>query len=539
MNFSTENKRIIEFFNRNVDIDFDVFMLKNIDFYEYVLSSIKENNTAQILPYILSQNQLLNEMFKNIEIVKDNKISLLNEVEKIRNDGCNNTKDIQNMILQNNVEYTRKTKEMLCDLEKSMNSSEESYYKDIINNFDKRLIENNNSLMSSTKETILSINSNSNKDIQSLTKDIEIITNKSFNEIKDQIDIIKEKSPKEFESYFDKIRLELKNYSNEFVKNDSEIMKKIQEIITNEFNNVKNNVDNKTKNHIDNLHHNISDVFNNFKVNFNEMSNAIDETKSSVNNISNIFLHKNSSNKGKVSENVLEVLLCKRFPTYIVQRTSSDSHAGDFILKTEGKPDILLENKEYDRNVNTEEIIKFYRDINENNMCGILVSQNSGISTKPNFSVEFKENNNILLYIHNCNYNMDTIQQAIDVIYSFHEFSLANNNIEKNYIDQNKLNHIKQDYMTFIKNRSDIVSSLNIAIKIAKKIDMDSIKSIIEQSALKDISPSSTVCTYEISDGVFCNQFFATEQSLSAHKKKHSNEKKKKKEEETLVVKFD
>lgn len=203
MEFTTNNTRIIDFFKTNDTVNIETFILKNIDFYEYVLSSINDNNTSQILPYILSQSNLLtqlvektNKMEQNIEMVRDNKVSLMNEVEKLRNDNISNIKDIQNMILQNNVDYTNKTKELINDMEKSIKS--DNNYKEIINNFDKRLIENNNYLMTSTKETILTINSSSNKDIQSLTKDIEIMTNNSFKEIKDQINLIKEKSPKKF-----------------------------------------------------------------------------------------------------------------------------------------------------------------------------------------------------------------------------------------------------------------------------------------------------------------------------------------------------
>ena len=44
------------------DINIELFLLKNIDFYEYVSSSINDNNTAQILPYILSQSHLINNL---------------------------------------------------------------------------------------------------------------------------------------------------------------------------------------------------------------------------------------------------------------------------------------------------------------------------------------------------------------------------------------------------------------------------------------------------------------------------------------------
>lgn len=120
MEFTTNNTRIIDFFKTNDTVNIETFILKNIDFYEYVLSSINDNNTSQILPYILSQSNLLtqlvektNKMEQNIEMVRDNKVSLMNEVEKLRNDNISNIKDIQNMILQNNVDYTNKTKQSL------------------------------------------------------------------------------------------------------------------------------------------------------------------------------------------------------------------------------------------------------------------------------------------------------------------------------------------------------------------------------------------------------------------------------------------
>lgn len=520
MDFTINNTKIIDFFKSNTSIHIETFLLQNIDFYEYVLSSINNNNTSQILPYILSQSNLIeklidkqNFMQQNIEIVKDNKLILLAEVEKLRNDNISNIKDIQNLILQNNVNYINKTKDIINDMEKSIKS--DNNYKEIINNFDKRLIENNNYLMTSTKETILSLNSSNNKDIQSLTKDIELITNKSFKEIKEQIDILKDKSPKEFEHYFDKIKIELKNYSQEFIKNDSDIIQNIQSFISNEFNNIKLSSDHNTKTQLDHLQNNISSIFN-----------SIDNTQSIVNNLSNKLL--NSSNKGKISENILEILLSKSLPTYIIERSSSDPHSGDFILKTSNKPDILIENKDYDKNVNTDEINKFIRDISENNISGILVSQNSGISTKNNFEIDFVDNN-ILIYIHNCSYDMDKIQLAIDIIYSLSDYIYKhhNTNIHKTFISKDSFDSIKDDYISFIKNRNDIISTLNLSIKNIKKLDLLSIKNILDKydNSLSSISSDNIVCNE-------CHKIFTTKQSLSAHKKFHFNQRKKQLEEE-------
>ena len=50
-------------------------------------------------------------MEENLEIVKDNKNLLMNQVSQLRNDNVNSIKDVQNLILQNNVDYTNKTKD--------------------------------------------------------------------------------------------------------------------------------------------------------------------------------------------------------------------------------------------------------------------------------------------------------------------------------------------------------------------------------------------------------------------------------------------
>ena len=124
MQITITNTKIIDFFNNNQSsINPEAFLLQSIDFYEYVSSSINDNNSAQLLPYILSQSNLIqqlltksNKMEENLEIVKDNKNLLMNQVSQLRNDNVNSIKDVQNLILQNNVDYTNKTKDILNEI---------------------------------------------------------------------------------------------------------------------------------------------------------------------------------------------------------------------------------------------------------------------------------------------------------------------------------------------------------------------------------------------------------------------------------------
>ena len=82
----------------------------------------------------------------------------------------------------------------------------------------------------------------------------------------------------------------------------------------------------------------------------------------------NDFLSKyktSSQFKCQCSENMVGTVLNKMFPTAEVINTTALKASGDFILKRQGKSTILLENKNYEANVNIDEIKKFLRDINE------------------------------------------------------------------------------------------------------------------------------------------------------------------------------
>ena len=99
--------------------------------------------------------------------------------------------------------------------------------------------------------------------------------------------------------------------------------------------------------------------------------------------------------------------------------------------------------------------------------------------------------------------------------------------------DTNKWNYIVVNYRTelkpkqnsyfdFIKNRNDIITNLNLSIKNLKKMDLISIKFILEKynHQLQTITSDSYICSE-------CNKIFYSPSSLPAHKKKHNNEKKK------------
>ena len=118
----------------------------------------------------------------------------------------------------------------------------------------------------------------------------------------------------------------------------------------------------------------------------------------------------------KSSENNLELVLNKIYPTAeVINSSSSLKLSGDFILKREGKQQILIENKNYDLAVQKEGVEKFLRDIRAQKCNGIFMSQHSGIQYKPNFFIEI-EDTCVLIYLHNVEYSEEKIKTAIDII---------------------------------------------------------------------------------------------------------------------------
>ena len=80
---------------------------------------------------------------------------------------------------------------------------------------------------------------------------------------------------------------------------------------------------------------------------------------------------------------------------------------GDILFMRQGKPKILIENKDHDScNVPKHDVEKFIRDCDIQNCCGIMLAQNTGITHKKNFEIQVN-NGNVLLYVTNVNFDVD------------------------------------------------------------------------------------------------------------------------------------
>ena len=92
-----------------------------------------------------------------------------------------------------------------------------------------------------------------------------------------------------------------------------------------------------------------------------------------------IYLERNTT-----SQNILNFNLQNIYPTAEIRNVATTPHSGDFWLIRKDKPVIIVENKNYETKVYTGEVQKFIDDMNEHNLCGIMISQKTKIVYRNN-----------------------------------------------------------------------------------------------------------------------------------------------------------
>jgi len=206
----------------------------------------------------------------------------------------------------------------------------------------------------------------------------------------------------------------------------------------------------------------------------------------------------NSSAKGKMSENIIVNILHSLYPTSQIDHVGQTKETGDIILSRKDKPKILIENKDWGKNVVQEEVKKFLHDIETQNCCGVFLSQNYGIANKENFEINIHDGN-ILIYVHEANNEPEKIKLAIDIIDHFKlkldDFK-EDTNIDS--IPKDILNSINTEYQAFIQNKLILIKIIkDFNQKILKQLDDTKIPSLEEYLSTRyATSTSKYVCEY-------------------------------------------
>jgi hypothetical protein len=157
---------------------------------------------------------------------------------------------------------------------------------------------------------------------------------------------------------------------------------------------------------------------------------------------------------------------------------------------------------------------KFIHDVDTQNCSGLFLSQEGGIVNKDNFEINI-HNRNVLLYIHNVNYNPEIIKIAIDIIDSF-KSKLDEITLTDDYpISKDNLEEINREYQIFAEQK------LN-QLKLVKEFSQKMIKSI-EDLQLPSLEKMLSSRFGYITSGKFicekCNFIGKNPLALSVHKR--------------------
>jgi hypothetical protein len=215
------------------------------------------------------------------------------------------------------------------------------------------------------------------------------------------------------------------------------------------------------------------------KEHLNEIKNITNLNKEKQNKLDddvNNLIHKmdGTVGKGKISENSLFVVLNTIYPSAEIVNSANTKESADYILKRENLHDIRFENKNFNSNVPTKEVIKFKRDMEINNSSGIMLCQNFGITSKNNFEFEIF-NGNVYVYLHKVNYDPDKIKTAVDMIDHLKK-ELGSKVINKEvFMDTELFGKINSEFIKIIEKRDNIIAAVKkYNEKIIKEIrDID------------------------------------------------------------------
>jgi hypothetical protein len=222
-----------------------------------------------------------------------------------------------------------------------------------------------------------------------------------------------------------------------------------------------------------------------------------------------------SCDKGKVSEQTVLQLLYTLYPSGDIQNTTKQKESGDFVLKRKGKYDIMIENKIYNQSVDDKEVLGFLRDGRKNNVCGIMLSQQHGISNKKNYQIDVMDNN-VYVYVHNVFHDPNKIKIAVDIIDNLKkelDLLVAEKNI---CMDKALLDKINKEYNEIIVIRTNQQKLLEEYNKNMNKL-IDSIKLPNLGDFLTQNGGSIHVNNEFVCD--LCNKVLSTRVGLNNHKR--------------------
>ena len=463
------NKKIHTFYQDHPNIDFERVNLMLIDFldtlFNNVTSDLDSNINSQLLSYMSNNKQ-------EIDNIKHSMTSLKETMSKMNIDNMNS---INTQLSNIKKEYIDDVRDVICN--NNIKTDEKLGI----------LIEKNNSHLLDKTNILLN-------DI--IPKNQERSNLQLYSNIKDFHSKMNEEITKMFNSSNNdkSIHTFLANFDNKYASMLQTIQQPLFSFFTASEDRITKNIDfiKETSMNTQTAQKPILDELSEFLGKYNM-----------------------SSNKGKYGEHNLCSILTSMFPSAEIQDTTGIKASGDFIVRRLDKPTILFENKEYKANIDKDEIAKFIRDIDTQNVNGVFISQYSGISFKQNYQIDIHKGN-ILVYLQNCEYSSDKIRIATDIIDSLSVKVQEMNIDDNNNISKEMLDDINEEYQSFILQKESLITCLkDFQKKMNSQIESLKLPTLDKYLDTKYAYVKTRNFSCEL-----CNSFIgSSKQSISAHKR--------------------
>ncbi len=461
------NPKIIEFYNKNKSVDFEAVNIIFVELFEKLFTDMHSTMNSTINSQILNQVRDINSKVEDMNATFST--SHQDILEKVNNQFIKSksefTEELSSFLSAQTPMYTEKTRELLVASADSL--------------IDKTTIVLNDIIPKSQQQLTKVVQDNLSSLQNSICTDIRKIEN--HDQLQQFIQSFEVKSSSMLQPIFSCI-----SSSEERLAQNISIIK--------DSNNLQVNTQEKV---------------------FAEISDFLGK-------------YKNSSFKGQFGENQLESVLNKMFPAASISNNTALRASCDFSLCRENFSNILIETKHYDRNVNLDEVKKFYRDIEEQQCHGIFLSQQSGITSKQNFQIDILQNN-VLVFVHNVQYDPHLIKIAVDIIDSIAHVlpeikpqnNEENNGIEeedKTFLRNDIIESINADYKAVISRKTNILElNKDFQRKLINELDAIQLPSLL--SFLKTKFPDQYVDSNQLICDI-CNSYTSsTNKGLAAHKR--------------------
>ena len=457
---STNNQKILAFYNANKHLDFEQINLLFIELIEKLNKDIMKSAETSL------SNDLLKDIFQKVDKIEHTQNNLNENISVI----LNSISNIHNFLSEQKNSYIQEIRTTMDTILENKQMSNNEKIQTILDKNQTRTIEKTKLLLSESF-------SNSNEELY----------NKIIINIQKHFESLNSATSK---------LLEQKSHEN--------ILDRLQDIVETKHSILCESIDKNIHNFITTSNSSILSEIQNQYQTFSDMNDFLKKQK-----------YCNSSITGKIGEDRLEIILNECFPSDNIINTSSLGKSGDFILerKTHLNKKIIFENKEYSTNVPDCEVKKFIRDIEHTKCHGIFLSQTTGIANKKHFEINF-HNNFVLIYLHNVKYDKNLILSAVQIIDMITtKIDLANIDTEK--ISKDVLSDIQRDFMLFLKQKTRL---LEMSKKYHKEIQF-----MIDEINLPSISKflSKNFSNTELLNHScqHCGKSFRNKRALASHYK--------------------